>query len=60
MILLLSEEEMDVMVSGDESDYDPMSTEILEDIRDGSQYHPHANRREARYKIHDNIKQRQL
>ena len=37
---LISEEEMDTMNSGDESDDDPMSTEMLEDICDGSQSHP--------------------
>ena len=31
---LLSEEEMDAMDFGDESDDDPMSTEMLENIRD--------------------------
>ena len=29
---------MDVVDSDNESDDDPMSTEMLEDIRDGSQY----------------------
>ena len=33
---------------------------MLEDIRDESQSHPNVNRREARYKIHDRIRQRQL
>ena len=33
---------------------------MLEDIRDGSQTHPNVNRREARYKICDRIRQRQL
>ena len=47
------------MDSGDEPDDDPISTEVLEDIRDGSQSHPNVNRREARYKICDRIKQRQ-
>ena len=37
---LLSEEEIDVMDSGDEPDDDPISTEVLEYIRDGSQAHP--------------------
>ena len=32
----LSEEDMDVMDSGNESDHDSISTEMLEDIRDGS------------------------
>ena len=31
---------------------------MLEDIRDGSQYHPIINRRETRYKICDHFKQR--
>ena len=41
------------MTYGDESDHDPISTEMLEDICDGSQYNTIVNRREARYKIHD-------
>ena len=32
------------MDSGDESDDDPISTEMLEDIRDGSQSHMNVNR----------------
>ena len=57
---LINEEEIDVMASGDESDSEPMSTEILEDTRDGSQFHTSINSREARYKIHDCIKQGQV
>ena len=53
---LSSEEEMDVMLSGDDSDAELMSTYMLEDICDGIQYHPSINRRESRYKIHDCIK----
>ena len=34
-----------------------MPTDMLEDIRDGSQSHPIINRREARYRIHDHFKQ---
>ena len=41
---LLIEEEMDAMDSVDESDHDPISTEKLEDIRDGSQTHSNVNR----------------
>ena len=33
-----------------------MSTYMLEDICDGSQYHLSVNRRDARYKIRDQIK----
>ena len=39
---------MDVISSVDESDYEPMSTEMLEDILDGSKAHTSVNRREAR------------
>ena len=34
---LLSKEEMDAMDSDNDSDYDPISTEMLEDICDRSQ-----------------------
>ena len=54
---LLSKHEMNAMNYGYDSDHDPISTEMLEDIRDRSQYHPNFNRREARYKIDDHIKQ---
>ena len=43
---------------GDESDHDLISAEMLEDIRDGSQTHPNFNRRGARYKIRDRVRQR--
>ena len=44
---------------GNESDDEPMSMGVLEDIHDGSQYHPNFNRIESRYKIHHRIKERQ-
>ena len=53
---LISEEETDVMYSVDESDNEPMSIEMLEDICDGIQYHPRVNMRAALYKIHDCVK----
>ena len=56
---MMSEQDMENINSGDESDHYPISTEMLEDIRDGSQTHLNVNRREARYKIHDRIRQRQ-
>ena len=59
MPTLLSEEEMDAMDSGDESDHDIISTDMLETNYDGSQSHPNINRRESRFKILDYIKQRQ-
>ena len=40
---LLSKEEMYTMDSGYESDHDRISTEKLENIRDGSQSHPNVN-----------------
>ena len=45
------------MSLGDESDDEPMSTDMLEDIRYGSKYHPTI--REAWYKICDCIKRGQ-
>ena len=60
MTPLISEEEVDAMDSGDESDDNPMSTEMLEDISDGSQSHTNVNKKESRYKIRDRIKQIQL
>ena len=56
---LISEEEMDTMSSGDEYDVKPMSTEMLEYIRDGNQSHTRLNRREAHYKMCVHIKQSQ-
>ena len=44
------------MPSGNGSDAEPMSTEMLEDICDSSQPHPSVNRIDARYKIRDHIK----
>ena len=60
MPLIISEEEMDAMDSGNESDDEPMFMDMLEDIHDSIQYLPNVNRREACYKIHDRIKQSQV
>ena len=38
---------MENINSGDESDHDIISTEMLEDICDGSQTHPNVNKRGA-------------
>ena len=54
---IISLEEMDAIDSGDESDDEPMSTETLKEICDGSQYNPDVNMREVSYKIQDRIKQ---
>ena len=55
---MMSEQDMENLYSSDESDHDLISTEMLHDIRDGSQTHPNVNKREARYKIRDRIRQR--
>ena len=47
------------MDSGDESDDEPISADMLEDICDGSKSCLRVNRRDAGYRIHDHIKQRQ-
>ena len=46
--IMMSEQDMDVINSGDESDHDLISTEMLEDICDGSHTHPNVNSRESR------------
>ena len=56
---MMSKQDMENISSGDESDHDLISTEMLEDICDGSQTHPNINRREARYKIRNHIRQGQ-
>ena len=45
------------MDSSDDSDDEPMSTDMLEEIREGIQSHPDVNRRDAHYKIRDLSKQ---
>ena len=51
---------MENIDSSDESDHDLISTEMLHDINDGNQTHPNVNKREARYKIRDRVRQSQL
>ena len=58
--IMMSKQDMENLNSDEQSDHDLISTEMLEDIRDVSQTHPNVNRREARYKIRDRIRQRQL
>ena len=55
---LISESKMDDVSSVDESDAKLMTTDILEDILDRIQSCLSINRRYARYKIRDYIKQR--
>ena len=49
-----------MMSSVDESNAEPISMDMLEDIYDGSQSHPSINRRDSCYKIRDHIKQVQV
>ena len=56
--IMMSKKYMEDINFGDESDHDLISTEMLEDISDGSQTHLKVNRREAHYKICDSIRQR--
>ena len=51
MLQILIKEEKNAMDSGDESDHNPISMEMLENICDGSQSHPSINRREECHKI---------
>ena len=57
--IMMSEQDMENINSGDESEHDLISTEMVEDIHDGSQTHLNVNRREARYKIRNRIRHRQ-
>ena len=53
---MMSEQDMENVNSDDESDNYLISTEMLEDIRNGSQTYPNVNRRKAHYKIRDCIR----
>ena len=55
---MISEQDMENLDSIEESDHDLISTEMLEDICDGSQTHPNVNKRVARYKIRDRVMQK--
>ena len=56
---MMSKQDMENINSSDELDHDIISTEMLHDIRDGSQTHPNVNKREARYKVRDRVRKRQ-
>ena len=49
---------MDDLLLGHESDSEPMSADMLEEICDRRQSHMSINMREVRYKIRDQIKKR--
>ena len=56
--LMMKKQDMENLDFNEKSDHDIISTEMLEDICDGSHTHPNVNIREARYKIRDCIRQR--
>ena len=56
---MMSEQDMENLDSNENSYHDLISTEMLEDIRDGSQTHPNVNKREARYKIRYRVRQKE-
>ena len=56
---MMSKQYMDAITSGDGSDQYLISTEMLEEIFDGSQTHLNFNRRGSCYKIRDSNRQRQ-
>ena len=47
--LMMNKQGMENLDSNENSDHDLISTEMLEDIHDGSQTHPTVNKREASY-----------
>ena len=55
----MSEQDIENTDYNEQYNHDLISTEMLEDIRDGSQTHPNVNKSEARYKIRDHVRQRQ-
>ena len=57
--IMISEKDMENLDKTEKFDDDLISTETLQDIRDGNQTHPKINKREARYKILDCVRQSQ-
>ena len=50
---------MENLDSNEKSYHDLISTEMLEDIRGGSQTHLNVNKREAHYKIRDRVRHKE-
>ena len=55
---MMSKQDMENLDEKEKFDDDLISTETLHDIRDGNQTHPNIDKREARLKIRDPIKQK--
>ena len=58
--IMMSGQYMENIDEKEKFDDDLISTETLHDIRDGNQTHPNIDKREARLKIRDQIKQKKL
>ena len=58
--IMMSEQDMENLDSNEKSYHDLISTEMLEDILDGSQTHPNVNKREACYKIRERVSKKKL
>ena len=56
--IMMSERDMENIDETERFDDELISTEMLQNIRDGNQNHPKINKREARMAIHDRIKQK--
>ena len=56
---MMSKQDMEILNYDENSDHDLLSTEMLGDICDGSQTHLNVNKREARCKIRDRIRQKE-
>ena len=54
----MSEQDMENLDEKEKFNEDHISTETLHDIRDGNQTHLNIDKREARLKIRDHIKQK--
>ena len=52
---MTNEQDRENIDSNEKSDHDLISTDMFEDICDGSQTHPTVNKMEARYEIRDCI-----
>ena len=55
--IMMNAQDMENIDSNDESNCDLISTETLEDIRDGSKTHQTVNKWEAHYEICDRVRQ---
>ena len=55
--ITMSKQDTENLDSNENSDHYLISTEMLEEICDGSQTHPNVNKMETRCKIRDRIKQ---